>query len=519
MEFLFIFGSVLSLQIEDAVDDGTDLDLGHFRSEMEIDHIERDIDDIERVTAPKDWYFCGSAPCTPSRSVADSENREIMDFVYDLDRNSDTTNTMNTMSIGTVALSTAMAESNGSFGNESSSEREQWRKWRDKINGEESDDDSKCFDAEYNEQTGGTFFERECGAKQRAMEHNVARHEMDSWLKHIGGSSSGFSLFLLSEPAIYEELFSYLDGRSLLSGLMATCKKLHYLRFMGPESLNEIWNGLVHRDFPRLFRRSAALHIPYLNRHRPGQLEDTVLSKRVERGIYFSKISHDPFWRTVFNLKNVLQRRDEMRDMEMERILSSITWKDVLFGKEEDGGFAAYKRMVALRHHPYIRAFAQNQVRLPRDERRRGNDYGMGVIDRFCIALTRHIRSGWTVLYFDPWITSQRRVPWKYSDPPRPWMTEYGSCFYAEDGHGSGAVDDGHSIPEIVRLIGRVYVNATKASAPMSREWVPFLQTFDPSICDYMAAEPKYGWFYRQFMCNEMEDRLRNLRTLIAIVR
>merc|ERR1712110_1246548 len=114
----------------------------------------------------------------------------------------------------------------------------------------------------------------------------------------------------------------YLDARSLLCGLMASCKKLHYLCFLDKEDARRLWHRLLRRDFPRLFdRKRSRLHIPYLE-----SLTATVLSKRVERALYFSKIRHDAFWRIVF--KEVLSNREKMSDRQIERTLKGITWRE-----------------------------------------------------------------------------------------------------------------------------------------------------------------------------------------------
>jgi len=470
---------------------------------------------------PAPWHFT-AAPCTPSsRSPAGSDCHTLvggLDIHDIMDSDTTASSAIPDWCIGWTERERERTGTNLSAST-IATDKARCRKWMDTINGEsvsatDCNDPTCSAEIAYNAATGGHFFELEQAAKVQAMRQNVRSlrsQPVCSWMDHLDATAEGRSVFSILEPMFYEEVFEYLDGKSLLCGLMACCKKLYYLRFLDAETKQALWHRLLRRDFPRLFGHGAVLHIPYLDAQREGQLTDTVLRHRVERGLYFSKMALDPFWRTVLNLHNVLRRCHQMTDIEIERVLAQMTWYDVIRGKEDDGGFAAYTRMMALRHHRYIAAFTANQVALPWDE----GECHDGTIGRFCTALSKHGRTGWSVLHFDPWTPWTRRVPWKYSEPPRPWITEYGSCFYAVDGEERAERD----LPEMVRLIGRVYVQACKGSAVVNGQWVPFLQTFDRSICNHVAAVHRHGWFYRQFMLNEMEDRMRNLRALIDIVR
>merc|ERR1712154_21117 len=136
------------------------------------------------------------------------------------------------------------------------------------------------------------------------------------------------------------------------------------------------------------------------------------------------------------------------------------------------------------------------------------------LIDHFCNAIRKNMPSGKSILYLSPWISEKREVDWKKNQRVL-WLNEYKSCwalsesdkyFYAEI----------KKIPPIIRLIGFVQFQNGKGFKPHS-EWLPFLQSFDSEITHY--SEVKDGWFQKTFMLNEMENKLKNIRTLIEIVR
>eukprot|EP01083_Nonionella_stella_P022102 61106_1 len=343
--------------------------------------------------------------------------------------------------------------------------------------------------AVYNKRTGGKCYEMEQEAIHKTAHQNRINSQFECYLKHIEKN-----IFYLNAAGIYETILIYLDATSILQGLMMTCKKWHYLRFIHPKE-SQIWNRLLFRDFPKL--SYTILYVPYMDSN---SFENDILTRREENVLYFTKVKHDTFWSLIHYIK--LDPNCDYNQIKSK--WRHFTWSELLIGPCDDSdGLNAYKALNKLRHHPYFMAF--DGVELPDDD----------VIDYFCNAVRRYMPTGRAIVYLNPWISPRRIVHWKRNKTNREtlWLNEYGQC-WAEpycDGYGM------KQIPPLVQLIGSVQFQNGKSFTP-EPDWLPFLQSFDPTLT-HIEQVPKDAWFQKQFLLIEMENRLKNIRALIEIVR
>eukprot|EP01083_Nonionella_stella_P003968 11422_1 len=347
--------------------------------------------------------------------------------------------------------------------------------------------------AVYNQLTGGKCYEIEQESKHKTAHQNRIKHEFGSYLQHIHKR-----IFYLNDASIYEIILMFLDAKSILNGFMITCKKMHYFKFMD-ESL--IWHQLLLRDYPRLFDDKAyRLLVPYMNSN---SFEQQILDRTEEKRLYFTKIKHDKWWKLLFNLKGLEQDIDAMGHEMIKTQWNGFTWSELLLGKDDDNGLNAYKQLTKLRCNAYVKAFGN--ATLSDNEQ----------IEYFCNAIRKHMPSGKAIFYLNPWIPSNKTICWTRTNKQILWCKKYAQCYALappEDEYRIAIV----KIPQFIQLMGTMEFRQGKGFKPRP-DWLSFLQSFDPNVC--RVTDVKTGWFQKQFMLNEMEIRLKNIRTLIEIVR